>query len=115
MADARAIALAAMCGIFVSLPSVAGDTSRGEEVYKETCLACHGRDGSGSLPGVPDLGGETGPLSQADVFLLKRMADGYQTPGSPMPMPARGGDHALTDSDLKAVLRYMRKEFIQPR
>jgi cytochrome c5 len=84
-------------------------------VYNETCIACHGGDGSGSLPGVPDLSGKAGPLSQADAFLVKRMADGFQTPGSPMKMPARGGVPALTDADLNAVLQSMRKEFQKAR
>lgn len=113
--DARGIALAALSGIFASLPSHAGVLQRGEVVYNETCIACHGSDGSGSLPGVPDLRGKGGPLSQADTFLIKRMADGFQTPGSPMGMPARGGAPALTDADLNAVLQYMRKEFQQAR
>lgn len=115
MPDARVIALAALSGILASLSSLAGDLRRGEVVYNETCIACHGGDGSGSLPGVPDLGGKAGPLSQADAFLIKRMADGFQSPGSPMEMPARGGDSALTDADLNAVLQYMRKEFQQAR
>ena len=84
-------------------------------VYNRTCIACHGSDGDGSLPGVPDLGGQTGPLSQADALLLKRMIDGFQTPGSTMAMPARGGDPALTDADLNAVMQYMRKEFLRAR
>jgi mono/diheme cytochrome c family protein len=113
--DARVIALAALSGILASLSSLAGDLRRGEVVYNETCIACHGGDGSGSLPGVPDLGGKAGPLSQADAFLIKRMADGFQSPGSPMEMPARGGDSALTDADLNAVLQYMRKKFQQAR
>lgn len=115
MSDLRAISLAAIYGTFASLASVAGDIGRGEVVYKGTCLACHGSDGGGSLPGVPDMAGRTGPLSQADAVLLRRMTAGFQTPGSPMAMPPRGGDPALTDADLNAVLQYMRKEFLPAR
>lgn len=115
MSDVRAISLAAIYGTLVSVSAVAGDVGRGEVVYKGTCLACHGGDGGGSLPGVPDLGGKAGPLSQADAVLLRRMAEGFQTPGSPMAMPPRGGDPALTDADLNAVMQYMRKEFLRAR
>ncbi|MHB1216399.1 MAG: c-type cytochrome [Thiobacillus sp.] len=96
---------------YAGLSIAAGDPGRGAVVFNGTCIACHGSDGSGSLPGVPDLNERTGLLSQDDTVLLKRMAEGFQSPGSPMAMPPRGGDPALTDADLKAVLSYMRKEF----
>ena len=89
------------------------ELGRGQAVYNGTCIACHGSDGTGSLPGVPDLTGPTGLLSQADAVLLRRMADGFQTPGSSMAMPAKGGNPALTDADLSAVLKYMRNAFQQ--
>lgn len=111
MADARLIALAAMGLVYAGLSLAADDIARGAAVFNRTCIACHGSDGSGSLPGVPDLTDKAGPLSLNDAVLLKRMADGYQSPGSFMAMPPRGGDQALTDADLKAVLKYMRKEF----
>lgn len=109
----RACHLAAMLGAAAVSSSAfsESDPGRGAVVFNGTCIACHGSDGSGSLPGVPDLTGETGWLSQDDAVLLKRMTEGFQSPGSPMAMPPRGGDPALTDADLKAVLMYMRKEF----
>lgn len=87
------------------------DPGRGAAVFNGTCIVCHGSDGSGNIPGVPDLTGRKGLLSQADAVLLKRMTDGFQSPGSAMAMPPRGGDPALTDADLMSVLKYMRKEF----
>jgi mono/diheme cytochrome c family protein len=110
MLSPRLIMLSAMGLAYASLSIAAGDPGRGAVVFNGTCIACHGSDGSGSLPGVPDLAGRTGLLSQDDAVLLKRMAEGFQSPGSPMAMPPRGGDPALTDADLKAVLKYMRKE-----
>jgi mono/diheme cytochrome c family protein len=115
MPGARLIVLAVIYVAFVRLSSAADELSRGEVVYNGTCIACHGGDGAGTLPGVPDLTGKEGPLAQDDAVVLKRMADGFQSTGSPMGMPPRGGNPALTDTDLKAVLKYMRKEFQQPR
>ncbi len=111
MTGTRLIMLAVMGLAYASLSVAANDLARGAEVFNGTCIACHGSDGSGNLPGVPDLTGSKGLLSTKDAVLLKRMVDGFQSPGSPMAMPPRGGDPGLTDADLKAVLKYMRKEF----
>jgi len=115
MSGTHLITLAMTCAVFVNLSATASEFDRGEMVYNETCIACHGGDGSGSLPGVPSLAGKTGPLSAEDAVVLKRMAEGFQSPGSPMEMPPRGGDPALSDADLKAVLEYMRKGFLGAR
>lgn len=101
------------CAALVSLSATASELNHGQLVYNGTCIACHGSDGTGSLPGIPDLTGKTGLLSQDDAVLLGRMADGFQSPGSSMAMPPKGGNPALTDADLKAVLKYMRNEFQQ--
>jgi len=107
----RSLDLVVICVTFVSFSVAAGDFSRGEAVYNGTCIACHGGDGTGSLPGVPDLSKKAELLTQDDAVLLKRMVEGFQSRGSPMAMPPRGGDPSLTEADLKAVLKYMRKEF----
>jgi mono/diheme cytochrome c family protein len=72
--------------VCISFSAAADGPGRGEVVYKGTCIACHGGDGSGSLPGVPDLAGKTGPLSQDDAVVIERMAEGFLLPGSPMAM-----------------------------
>ncbi|MBZ0105465.1 MAG: cytochrome c [Sulfuricella denitrificans] len=115
MPGARLIILATSGLAFVSLSVAADDPGRGEAVYKGTCIACHGGDGAGSLPGVPDLTEKAELLSQDDAILLRRMVEGFRSAGSPLEMPPRGGDPALTDADLKAVLKYMRREFQQTR
>lgn len=85
--------------------------SHGKSVYERTCVACHGADGKGTLPGVPALGGKAGRLAKPDAVLLKSILVGYQTPGSPMAMPPKGGDPTLTEEDAAAVLQYMRNSF----
>jgi len=83
----------------------------GEDVYAQTCIACHGGDGKGVVPGAPDFTDKSGRLSKSDTELIHSLMNGMQTLGSPMAMPARGGNSALTDGDLKNVLQYLRKAF----
>ena len=91
--------------------SAVGDPVKGGRIYGETCVACHGQDGKGALAGMPDFRAANGRLSKPDAVLLRNIINGFQTPGSPMPMPARGGNPDLTDQDLADVLAYMRTSF----
>lgn len=94
----------------VSINQISSKLS-GEEVYKSSCIACHGSDGKGALPGTPDFTNAKGPLNKNDEELLSNMINGFQSPGSPMAMPPRGGNASLTDADVKAVLGYIRATF----
>jgi mono/diheme cytochrome c family protein len=42
---------------------VVAGTATGESTYQFSCVACHGADGAGVLPGVPDLTATDGPLA----------------------------------------------------
>lgn len=86
-------------------------SSHGKSVYERTCVACHGEDGKGALPGVAPLGGKGGRLEKDDNVLMKSMLEGFQSAGSTLAMPPKGGDPSLTEEDAKAVLQYMRKTF----
>ena len=83
----------------------------GETVYRDTCIACHGADGEGTLPGVPDLVGPNGALGKADAVLMNNIINGIQSPGSPLSMPPKGGNPELSREDVEAVIRYMRETF----
>jgi cytochrome c5 len=83
----------------------------GKVVFQETCFACHGNDGKGAFPGVPDFTDKDGVLSQSPDVLFKRIMEGFQTPGSPMAMPARGGNDDLTKQDIKDVIEYMKEAY----
>lgn len=91
--------------------AVSGAAPSGKQVYDTSCIACHGQEGTGALPGAPDFTAVNGPLSQSDDILLRRITQGFQTPGSPMAMPAMGGNPNLTAADARAVLDYLRETF----
>jgi len=74
-------------------------------------VACHGADGTGLMPGVPDFTAADGPLSKPADLLLQHISDGFQSPGSPMAMPAKGGNPALNEADIRAVLGYVKGRF----
>lgn len=84
---------------------------QGEAVYAQTCIACHGSDGGGAMPGIPDLTEGSGPMSKPDEVLLKSILEGIETGTAPMPMPAKGGDETLTEAKARSVLKYIRREF----
>lgn len=86
-------------------------TLSGKDVYGQTCIACHGVNGAGSFPGVPNFTNKDGPLAKSDDELVKNIMGGFQSPGSPMAMPAKGGNPNLTQKDIQKTLSYMRKQF----
>ncbi len=90
-----------------------GNARSGKDIYFQTCVACHGADGKGALPGVPNFSRADGPLSKSNEILHQNILLGYQSHGSPMAMPPKGGNPALTGADIASVLRYLREAFAQ--
>lgn len=105
--------IAALCaaalGFAAALPAQAQD--RGKQIYETTCVACHGKDGKGTLPGTPSLRKKDGVMAKPDEELVRNTLNGYQSPGSPLAMPPKGGNPSLTEADVRAVLQYMRSAF----
>lgn len=87
------------------------DPVAGGRIYGTTCVACHGQNGTGTLPGAPDFTAANGRLTKSDEVLMRNVVNGFQSPGSPMPMPAKGGNPDLTDQDITNVLAYIRTTF----
>ena len=83
----------------------------GKAIYEAHCSSCHGENGKGLLPGIPDFTKKGGVLSESDALLVQRITDGYQSPGSPMAMPPKGGDSALTEQEIKDVVSYLQRAF----
>jgi cytochrome c5 len=76
----------------------------GEDVYKTACAACHGA----GIAGAPKSGdkGAWGPrIAQGKPTLYEHAIKGYQGKGGVM--PAKGGNTALSDDDVKAAVDYM--------
>jgi len=83
----------------------------GSEVYAQTCIACHGSNGKGTVPGAPNFTDPQGVLSQSDELLFSRVKNGFKSPGSAMAMPPKGGNNKLNDADIRAVIEYMKKSY----
>ncbi len=111
--------LAVAAGLAVSFSGVAafathggaGHVDTGKAVYETTCVACHGANGKGTVPGVPDFNKSKSPLVKADEELFANIKNGFQSPGSLMPMPPRGGNSNLSEADIQAVLNYLKVTF----
>lgn len=83
----------------------------GKDVYEKACVTCHGANGKGALPGVPDFTKQGGPLSKPDAVLVEHTLKGFQSPGSPLAMPPKGGNPSLTPEQIREAVRYMRSAF----
>ncbi|MBL4799424.1 MAG: cytochrome c [Oleispira sp.] len=95
----------------ISKPLMGSTTANqsGKSIYENNCVACHGVEGKGALPGVPDFTAKNGRLSKSDGELLSNIITGFQSPGNSMSMPPRGGNSQLSVDDLNAALKHIKK------
>ncbi len=78
----------------------AGDLVKGEEVYKATCVACHG---SGVM-GAPKLGDKAAwepRIAAGKDTIYANSINGIKM------MPPKGGNPSLKDEDVKAAVDFM--------
>lgn len=105
--------LGLLLSVFVILPlsklCAEEKSNIGQDIYMDNCLICHGEDGAGAMPGIPDLTKNTSWLSQTNKTMLERLKTGVETPGSMMAMPPKGGNAELTDVELMSSIKYMKK------
>lgn len=102
-----------MLAIVMGLGTAAAEETIGQQVYGTTCIACHGADGRGAFPGTPDFTDPEGALAKPDDELMHNIIDGFQSPGSFMAMPPKGGNPALSEAEVEAVIAYLRANFGQ--
>ena len=86
---------------------LAQEQQRAEQSYFQNCALCHADDGTGAMPGAPDLLTNSGWAKDTDAVLLKRIQQGIKTAGSPG-MPPNAGNPALTERDVLLSIRYLR-------
>ncbi len=87
--------------------------STGKGLYQNACMACHGRDGTGALPGrlgfktpLPDFTDCSFASREGNVDWIAVTAEGGPARGFSDEMPAFGD--ALTDAQITRILDYMR-------
>jgi len=88
--------------------------AEGKALYQATCVACHGPKGNGAIPGVPDLTKGV-ILAKPDAELTSNIINGFQSKGSPMAMPPKGGNPNLTEKGAKAIVVYLRTLVTSPK
>jgi len=82
-----------------------GGDDAGKKTYGGICVACHGS----GIPNIPQLGDAAvwAPrIEQGKDLLYEHAIVGY-TGSTGMPMPAKGGNPALSDEEVKAAVDYM--------
>ena len=82
-----------------------GGDDAGKKTYGGICVACHGS----GIPNIPQLGDAAAwapRIEQGIDILYEHAIVGYMGT-SGMPMPAKGGNPALSDEEVKAAVDYI--------
>ncbi len=76
----------------------------GQQVYQASCVACHGA-GIAGAPKVSDKGQWAKRIAKGVDTLYASAVNGVQ--GNAGVMPARGGNAALSNAEVRAAVEYM--------
>jgi cytochrome c5 len=76
----------------------------GKKVHDPACMACHATGVAGA-PKTGDKSAWTPRIAQGSGVLYDHALKGFQ--GKAGVMPAKGGNTALSDDDVKAAVDYM--------
>ncbi len=82
-----------------------GGTTDGKTIYENLCHSCH----AAGVAGAPKLGDKAAwapRLAQGLDTLVKHAIEGYKGPTGSM-MPAKGGNPALTDAQVRAAVTWI--------
>jgi cytochrome c5 len=83
-------------------PAIAtGAPSAGEGVYKASCFACHATGVAGA-PKIGDKGDWSARVAKGKALLYDHALKGFNNV-----MPAKGGNPALSDADVRAAVDYL--------
>ena len=97
--------------LFFAAGIVKAENDNGYRVYTQNCVVCHGEDGAGTMPGVPDLNDRRDWALLSEEQLLEQIKAGTQNMDLPVVMPPKGGSPDLSDDDIRDVIAYMRRTF----
>jgi cytochrome c5 len=95
---------AALLMITFAVSATAGDTDKGQGVYLNFCAPCHATGAAGA-PKIGDKSAWSPRLKQGEKILIEHAIKGYQ--GKSGFMPARGGNSALSDTEIAKAVAYM--------
>jgi cytochrome c5 len=84
----------------VAVAAVASSANKGESTYKGVCIGCHGAGVLGS-PKFGDKSAWAPRIAQGMNTLYVSAIKGKNS------MPAKGGNPALADDDIRAAVQYM--------
>ncbi len=76
----------------------------GESIYKKVCAMCH-KAGVAGAPKPGDHADWDPRIAQGNDTLYKHALEGFK--GEKGMMPAKGGNPAMSDDDVKAAVDYM--------
>ena len=82
-----------------------GGTTDGKTIFGDLCKTCHTIAATGA-PQISDKAAWAPRVAQGLDTLVKHAIEGYQGPDGKL-MPAKGGNPALTDAQLKATVEWM--------
>jgi len=82
-----------------------GGTTDGKTIFGNLCTTCHTNAATGA-PVITDKGAWAPRVAQGLDTLLKHAIEGYQGKDGKL-MPAKGGNPALTDAQVKATVEWM--------
>lgn len=99
-----------------------GDPAHGQQLYNQTCTACHGASMEGGVgPKLNPLQKITGTppfkkVSDPGVadYLITTIANGKDPSDGFGQMPPKGGNTALTDQDVKDIAAYIIQANLNP-
>jgi mono/diheme cytochrome c family protein len=85
----------------------------GAGIYASSCSGCHGADGAGHLPRIPQLAGNPVVMTKDPTSLIRLVLEGSTSPQTeagpdPMHMPAFAN---LTDREIAEVVNYVRTDW----
>lgn len=88
----------AVASLFALQPAMAAN--KGEDTYKKACMTCH----AAGVAGAPKLGDKAAWKDRIKAGKEAMYTSALKGKGA---MPAKGGQTALADADVKAAVDYM--------